>query len=146
MTPMVLGFMFNGARDSVVLIRKERPEWQRGKFNGVGGKVEEGESYEDAMIREFHEETGVLTTLDDWRYFCSFKGHGTHGPFVIKCFEGSNEQIANDAHTTTDEQVLLLPVNIVLQDQFAALDKLRWMVSLALDRNCFATVLYEVRR
>ena len=56
---MVVGFMFSVLKSSVVLIKKERPKWQEGKLNGVGGKVEKGESPFDAMKREFLEETGL---------------------------------------------------------------------------------------
>ncbi len=62
----VIGFaFFNG---KVVLIRKNRPAWQAGKLNGVGGKIEDGESGFDAMAREFYEEAGVLMRPHRWRH------------------------------------------------------------------------------
>lgn len=36
-----------------------------GKFNGVGGKVETGESYEQSAIREINEEIGVVVNVED---------------------------------------------------------------------------------
>ena len=64
----VLGFAFDragqGAR--VALIRKDHPEWQAGRWNGVGGKIEEGESSGAAMEREFREETGVTIPAAAW--------------------------------------------------------------------------------
>lgn len=59
----VLGFAFNNS-GHVLLIRKQKPDWQRGKWNGVGGSVEFGESIFDAMAREFNEETGLEN--DEW--------------------------------------------------------------------------------
>lgn len=51
----------NGNWDGdVLLILKDRPAWMAGRLNLVGGKVEEGESPEDAMIREFREETSLV--------------------------------------------------------------------------------------
>ncbi len=35
----VVGFCFNGDMSKVVLIQKNRPAWQVGKLNGVGGMV-----------------------------------------------------------------------------------------------------------
>lgn len=44
----------------VVLVRKTHPEWQRGRLNGIGGKLLPGEFPYDAMLREGGEELGAL--------------------------------------------------------------------------------------
>ena len=59
----VLGFCFSPSMRSVVLVKKMRPSWQAGYLNGVGGKVEHMESFEDAMQREFSEEAGYFGPL-----------------------------------------------------------------------------------
>lgn len=68
------GFYFSHDLKFVLLIRKAKPEWQRGKLNGIGGKIDyiDGrlESPNLAMIREFYEETGISTTITDWTKFC----------------------------------------------------------------------------
>jgi 8-oxo-dGTP diphosphatase len=56
----VLGFCFDFGYHNVLLIEKSRPTWQAGKLNGIGGKIEEGESPRVAMAREFQEETGGM--------------------------------------------------------------------------------------
>jgi 8-oxo-dGTP diphosphatase len=38
------GFLFSLDRTRVLLIRKRRPAWQAGRLNGVGGKIEPGET------------------------------------------------------------------------------------------------------
>jgi 8-oxo-dGTP pyrophosphatase MutT (NUDIX family) len=40
-----------------LLICKNRPAWPRDKLNGLGGKIEEGETPQQAMEREHREET-----------------------------------------------------------------------------------------
>lgn len=65
----VVGFLFDQDAEWVILVRKNRPEWQNGKLNGVGGKVEPGESRDDAMQREFAEEADLL--VEDWEQFAS---------------------------------------------------------------------------
>ncbi len=69
MDKFVVGFAFadheSSDRCRVLLVRKNRPEWQRGYLNGIGGKIEEDESPEAAMERECHEETGLALT---WQY------------------------------------------------------------------------------
>jgi len=51
-----LCFLLRG--NEVLLIRKKRG-FGAGKYNGVGGRVEEGESPEEAAVREVLEEVGV---------------------------------------------------------------------------------------
>lgn len=68
----VVGFLFNDDATEVVLIRKNRPEWQAGRLNGVGGKVEQDDvSLVGAMEREFLEEVGVEVYGDGWHHFAS---------------------------------------------------------------------------
>ena len=54
-------------RDYLLLhrVKKENDE-NHDKWIGVGGKLEEGESPEDCLLREVREETGL--TLTSWRY------------------------------------------------------------------------------
>lgn len=70
MKKYVVGFMFSDNLKVVALIRKQKPEWQKGKLNGVGGKVEPGEDSMSAMRREFVEEAGVLC---GWQPFLNVK-------------------------------------------------------------------------
>lgn len=71
-----LGFIFNKDLTQLLLIKKEKPLNQKGKLNGIGGKVEEGESFYDAMVREVKEEANLdikdweeLTTEGDFEYY-----------------------------------------------------------------------------
>lgn len=84
----VVGFTFNRTSDKVLLVRKNRPEWQAGKWNGIGGKIEPSDpSPLHAMDRETKEETNtncawelvtIFTcpggTVYFYRSFSSFKG------------------------------------------------------------------------
>ena len=45
--------------EKILLVEKDRPEWQKGRFNLVGGHVEQGEGIAEAAVREFAEETGM---------------------------------------------------------------------------------------
>jgi 8-oxo-dGTP diphosphatase len=77
----VLGFAFSKDRKEIILIEKQKPDWQKGKLNGVGGKVEKKDFAWNtngevtpyvatiAMQREFKEETGVETQSWQWNYF-----------------------------------------------------------------------------
>ena len=68
----VLGFAFSPDYSSVVLVKKERPDWMKGFWNGVGGQVEQGDKiYVNAMARLFQEETSVLTFPNRWKTLCT---------------------------------------------------------------------------
>lgn len=62
-TNYVVGLAFNSMADHVLLIKKLRPEWQKGLLNGIGGKIEKGEAPLEAMHRESAEEAGLIL---DW--------------------------------------------------------------------------------
>jgi 8-oxo-dGTP diphosphatase len=101
MTKYVVGFMFSPEKHIVVLIRKNRPEWQAGKLNGIGGKIEPNEAPIDAMVREFREETGVETTTEDWRYAVGKITGPESEIFIYRAFSSK----VWDIQTTTDEDV-----------------------------------------
>jgi len=60
----VMGFIFNETGDKVLLMRKNKPEWQAGRWNGIGGKIKEDEFSLEAMRRECEEETGYNRKFD----------------------------------------------------------------------------------
>ena len=64
MSMYVLGFIFS--KERVLLIQKAKPEWQAGKMNGIGGKLEKFETLHNAMQRECLEETGINIDAESW--------------------------------------------------------------------------------
>lgn len=122
MQRMVVGFLFRETPKRVVLIKKNRPAWQAGLWNGVGGHVKKGEPAIVAMRREFAEETGMH--VSGWCLFARGRG-----PIWTVDFFTAFGPIEN-ARSVTDEEVrhfavATLPQNIIPQ--------LRWLIPLALD-------------
>ncbi|MGJ0393034.1 MAG: NUDIX domain-containing protein [Methylocystis sp.] len=66
----VCGFLFSPDGSRVLLIRKNRPAWQAGRLNGIGGKVEPGETIDEAMLREGFEEADVMPA---WVHFITLR-------------------------------------------------------------------------
>jgi len=124
----VCGFYFSDDRQQIVLIKKRRPEWQAGHFNGVGGKVEEGEFALDAMRREFEEETGLR--VEDWEPFCIHLDE-THR-FEVTYFRAFGAGVGS-VKTMTDEVVDHFPVGAVFT--LPVIHNLTWLVPMALDPN-----------
>jgi 8-oxo-dGTP diphosphatase len=106
----VLGFAFSRDGEEIVLINKNRPEWQKGKLNGIGGKIEpEDNCPNDAMIREFKEETGVATFIGGlcgWHHFATmvFKNDIMGGEALVYCFKMQSNAIYQ-CETTEDEPI-----------------------------------------
>lgn len=123
----VVGFMFDPQGKNVVLIKKEKPEWQ-GFFNGVGGKIEEGEASEAAMSREFYEETGVSTFHSEWTKYANMSGPDwsvdVYYTFSLK---------ATLAVTTTEERVSLVNTDAVAKGLLPIIPNLKWLTALAID-------------
>jgi 8-oxo-dGTP diphosphatase len=119
--------MFSPTGDHVVLIRKNHPEWQKGKFNGIGGKIADGERSISAMAREFREETGVQTYEADWQELVVIEGPEHRVEFF---YAHSDKYL--QVSTATDEVVAIqfpdaLPNNTIFN--------LNWLIPLALDPN-----------
>lgn len=136
MTNYVLGFAFSEGRDRVALIQKERPPWQRGSLNGIGGHIEEyDENPHAAMVREFQEETGAL--IPKWESFASM-GNDKWSVIVYRAFMVDLDELK----TTTDEEVMIVEVSNLFG--YVLVANLHWLIPLALDRSeqSFARVDY----
>lgn len=123
----VVGFLFNQEMNKVVLIQKNRPEWQKGLLNGVGGKVERSETFEEAMYREFKEETGLVTNR--WDNFAVVAEEGDYAVY----FFCTTDYDADKATTQTDEEIFFIPVEDI-SNMPNIIPNLRWLIPMAIDR------------
>jgi 8-oxo-dGTP diphosphatase len=127
MKTYTLGFVFNQDISEVLLMHKNRPDWQVGKLNGVGGRIESNEESVDCMVREVLEETGVATKKEDWIYFGEIKSDDWRVDLYTLTYIGD----IKDFSTTTDEKIEWFKVDD-LPD--GVLGNLRWMIPLAMDK------------
>jgi len=110
----VVGFLYSEDWNNVLLIKKNRPKWQEGWWNGPGGHIEEkDDTIYDAITREFKEETGIRIKQSWWNL----------GPIVecpscrIYYFYYNSDEIKYYS-SNTDEQVMIwimddLPRNFI---------------------------------
>ncbi|MEK7541973.1 MAG: NUDIX domain-containing protein [Patescibacteria group bacterium] len=122
-----LGFIFTPEFNRVLLIHKTKPEWQAGKINGIGGKIEEGESPLECIVREVREEAGLATAADKWIYL----GEMGSDMWRVYVFATVYRGCMDDAKSPDEEKVewfdpAALPGNII--------NNLTWLVPLALDK------------
>jgi 8-oxo-dGTP diphosphatase len=126
----VLGFLFT-PDNHVVLIRKNRPIWQKGFLNGVGGKIEPGEAPKTAMIREFREETGLK--IKTWEKVFILDGENNDGErYKVHIFKARTPHTDPKVESKTDEVVGIYPVGWALTNE-STMPNLTWMIPLMLD-------------
>ncbi len=154
---LVVGFLFSEDFSYVVLIEKSKPEWQAGRLNGVGGKIEEGEEPLDAMRREFKEEAGLdiqhwieFAHLSDARDVETAAGVLSTVALSGKAPRGRVEQAlvhlkpakfdlhvfyatgpATDARSMEAEPVRVVYTPAVIAGEFKTIGNLPWLITLA---------------
>jgi 8-oxo-dGTP diphosphatase len=126
-TEYVVGFAFSENEKYVILIRKQRPEWQKGSLNGPGGHIEDGEGMYGAMAREFKEEVGIDTLPLEWVHKVTVEGKGWRVYFLTIML--SDNKFAS-AKTMTDEMISIVPVGELFK--YTMISNLRWLIPYCL--------------
>lgn len=122
MIDYVLTFVFNPAITRILLIKKNRPSFLAGNWNGIGGKIEANELPRAAAHRELLEEAGITAELHHLADVLVDK------EACIYCFYG----ISNDFEkykTLTDEVVR--PTGIKTLHQIPVDTEAAWLIMLA---------------
>lgn len=118
-TTYVCGYAFNEDKSRVALITKNRPEFLAGKMVGIGGKVEENESPPEAMVREFEEEAGTTTNINDWQIIGKMRFFGGE---VIFYGATLSDSILDSTRTLTDEIVSVESVQDIMTGLYRKFD------------------------
>jgi 8-oxo-dGTP diphosphatase len=129
----VAGFAFEQQR--VLLVRKKQPSWQAGLLNGVGGKIESGETPGQAMEREFFEETGARVPETTWRCFCVESGPGYEVHF-FKTFLSMHDAELTMAKGYNDamEQLIWHDTRHLEDEAWSVMiGNLHWLIPMAQD-------------
>jgi 8-oxo-dGTP diphosphatase len=134
----VAGLMFSPDGHQLAMVLKDRPKWQAGLFNAIGGKIESGEEPIQAMVREFKEETGVDTSVSDWQFFTRIEGED----FEVSFFTMFSDKV-QDVKTQETETIHLinpyqLPMNIIFN--------MRWLIPAALEQQAVFPRLIKYRK
>lgn len=124
----VATFCFDETERFVALIEKNKPAWQAGRLNGIGGKIEEGETIFMAAKREFEEETGCSLPLSSFIHYASL--FDRRGDALIHFFK--NTERLSLLRSTTPEQVIILPLARLHYDD-QVIPNLKWLIPMALE-------------
>lgn len=136
----VCGFMFSLDMKRVALIEKLKPEFQKNKFNGIGGKIEEYDLDEyDSMIREFEEETGVKTFKTDWIKTVVYVG--PNYDYEVHFFMCISDKIDKIKQVEKEKPII---VNVNELYKYPTLYNINWLVPISLDKNILKPIyIYE---
>lgn len=127
----VAGFAFSSGQSYVALVRKQKPEWQKGLLNGVGGKVEHDELPLEAMYREFKEECTL--PVRRWEHFATVEGGGDQ-PWRVYFYW---THIVDDRFRPATnygkeaEHVEVFPIKWLGGGKFSTIPNLAWLIPLA---------------
>lgn len=102
-----MGIIFSADLANVYLLRKDHPEWQAGLLNGVGGKLNTGESYAVCMAREGKEESGYS---GEWQHLGSMRGQNDVGAFQCEVFYSVMAAKVKEPKTCEAEKIEKHPV------------------------------------
>lgn len=90
--------------EAVLLILKNRPEWQAGRFNGIGGKVNEDETSYAAIVRECKEECAL--TIEDWFFIGTVSNNID---YLVHYYYATVSSLST-AYSTTDEEIKIFKI------------------------------------
>jgi ADP-ribose pyrophosphatase YjhB (NUDIX family) len=104
MTKYTIGIAFKDNFEKVLLIHKQKPEWQKNKWNFLGGKVEkeDGEMIVNCVVREFKEECNLFTFSHQWKYMGYMENKNNWKVFIFVLSDIKNPE---DVKSMTDEMV-----------------------------------------
>lgn len=130
---------------TLMLHRNKRDkDFHKGKYNGVGGKFEAGETPEECLIREIFEETGLKVICFNYEgliSFPDFDGENDWYTFVYTITEFSGEVVDSDEgtlHWILDDEITNL--NLWDGDKYF----LKWIYAPEGDKGPFsAKFFYE---
>ena len=140
----VNGFMINQSTKEVLFIKKNRPDFQAGKWNGIGGKIEPGEQPIDAMVREFREETGVDSSPEDWTSTIHLV-QPAYDVHFYRCFVDNFPAY----RTVTDEVVEHWPISSIYQPGkfgLPVLENMLWILPMLVNQQIAWPVTIHLQR
>ena len=143
-THYVLGFALEAGRPypwgAVLLIRKQRPEWQRGFLNGLGGHVETGETALEAIRREFREEAGGM--VEKWTHQVVLKDveHDAHVDVFHAFLARADLEMLAQFQPPGGESLQLHVVEYALRTQ-RCIPNLAWLIPIQYARDMVPPVI-----
>jgi 8-oxo-dGTP diphosphatase len=142
--PAVLLYAFFEGKLLMIHRNLNKNDFHEGKWNGLGGKLEAGESPINAAVREFYEESTCSTEPTQWRwlgqlYFPNFKSNKKEdwwaSVFIIDLTNAQAHLISVDTRTNTEGTLHWIAFDQILN--LNLWDGDREFIPLVLSRTAF---------
>ncbi len=133
MKHFVLGLIYNRNKSHVLLVKKKRPDWQAGRVNGIGGKIEVDETPLQAMNREASEETHYGFTFEHFLTFVCPGGTVYVFKAICPTAEITFEQVEDEVLFISP--VKDLPLNLM--------SNVRWIIPISISNLQFPLMLQQ---
>lgn len=91
----------------ILLLKKNNPDWQRGLYNGIGGKVELNTTPLETIIKKSEEDLGI--NISNWRELDS--EISSSGIEIVYFLTTLNEGEIKKLQSQTDERAELFSIN-----------------------------------
>ena len=131
----VTNFLYH--KDDYLFVHRNLDKWiDPGRLNGIGGRVEPGENYLDAAIRETEEETGYKVIPENIKLSGIVKLEGGYREDWVMCFFKIYvpTKIIPRGHKTEDGDLMWINKDKVLDSKYELVDDLNY---------CFKDIVAE---
>lgn len=124
-----VGIYFDKELTKIALILKNRPAWQNGLYNFIGGTIEDGENGLECIVREFEEECGVYVSPDDWVNIGLIRNKNN---YEVELFSALQEDYHKEIKTMEDQEVGWFELDNLPKNMIS---NLFWLIPFAV--NCW---------
>lgn len=109
-------------KDNSILLLDQNVEDSR-SWSLPGGTLEEGETLEQALVREMREETGLEVAVNDFLYICDNiapNRHVVHLTFLVTEIGGTIGEITEGVDTNVIRNVVYVPIEDLEKHGFSS--------------------------
>ena len=140
MDRFVVGFAFSKNCKFILLVKKNRPKWQAGCLNGIGGKIEKGEQPIETMERETKEEANLDI---EWTHRAVMKGINNDGnKFECHVFYAYTDDIRWFEQREDEMLIIIKTANLIKYKRITNLDYLI-PFGMCKEKMTFMTINYN---
>lgn len=127
-----LAFIRNNGK--ILMINREKRPWQ-GAWNGIGGKLEPGETAEECVIREIREETGIDVVQPVFRGVVTWNSDNEEiqGMYIFVADVGTVADLVTPKRTREGILEWKPESWILSEENYGAVPTLRYFMKAALD-------------